>query len=144
MKTIIITALAAGIGWAALPTSAEAARCPQGYIYRPSSGVCQAKGKSLRYTRQQSRSEARKARAAARAEARRARADSAKARKPAVAQEPRSMPVSPLMTTVAPDPFVALTNPYGRLVVPLPAAFEQHVMAWARENRHRLALESME
>jgi hypothetical protein len=47
MKPIIIAAGIATAAWA-IPAPAEAARCPQGSVYRQSHGVCQNKAAALR------------------------------------------------------------------------------------------------
>jgi hypothetical protein len=47
MKLAVIIATGAAAAWL-IPAPAEAARCPQGSVYRQSHGVCQSKTAALR------------------------------------------------------------------------------------------------
>ena len=116
MKTLICIAgsIAALVLFAPV---AEAARCPQGYIYRPSKGVCQYKPT---YTRQ--------ARASVKHRYKRAKV----VKQARVKQKPARvaevvMLTSPMWYTMQPDPF---QSPFGRIVLPI-TNYDPVLASWA-------------
>lgn len=112
------------------PLQAEAARCPQGYLFRPSQNICQLKAQAPRHVRAKkaTRSEARRARI----EARKARIAAARAKRaPVVARETApdvaAMARTPIWFDMQPSPFAA---PFGRIVLPI-TNYDPVLASWA-------------
>jgi hypothetical protein len=122
MRPIIFAALA-GAALLALPAPAEAARCPSGYIYRSSAGVCQSKALAAR---QGIRVRHAKASITHRA----------KKRPPVVkrAAAPVTFPRTPLFDQV-PAPSHTF-GPFGDLL-PMPETEAARLARWATQNVER-------
>jgi hypothetical protein len=122
--------IAATLMAAFFSTPADAARCPQGYIYRPSKAICQYKPAYAKQTRVRHYKQVRVSnnRSRIRHRLKRERPVKPVRSAPVMRAKATSSPPTPMWYFLEPNPF---KSPYGRLVVML-QNYDQNLEVWAR------------